>query len=870
MSVPTGVVALLFTDLVGSTKLLERLGDVAAEELRTAHFALLRHAVAEAGGEEVKSTGDGLMVAFASPVEAVGCAVAIQRAVEEQNRAHPDQALGVRVGVQVGEPVRTEGDYHGLAVNVAKRLCDRAAGGQILTTELVAGLVGPRGTFRFRSAGRLVLKGVARPVAAAAVEWKEAAPGEELAGPLPARRARPRPPGARGLRLVGRDQELAFLEAELERAAAGEFRCVLMVADPGVGKTRLGAELLARHPEVLGLFARAYPLGGTASFGLWAEALDRHLRGLAPEEVRELCGGFLDDLAALVRAVAAVRGSVPERQPARSGLLEALSITVANLARREPVVVVLDDVHWADASSWEALRYLADSVPDAPVLVLALARPAELAEQQSAAEVLLGLEQDELLSRLPLRLLDRRTTAELAEAVLGRPPPEALVDWLVERALGNPLFALGLLRALLAEGADLSAPALRSLPEALADRVLVRVKALDEPATDTLEALALLGSRVELADLVRLSGRPLDDLGSVLDALVRSRLVVEEERGAELAYEVAHPLVAETIYQSLGGARRRALHRRVGRALLASGRLGEAAPHFARSGDVGDPEAVDALREALAQAEGREAYREALTILSALVDLLPEGDERWVEVADAMSLEAVWVAEHRADVLAVVGARALRAIDAVLEASPERYPDPLRRAGVKFRLGVFLGWGTGEAEAAERHFWEALAAYREAGDTRRMLLAANELAWMRGLKGDLEALELGGAETLVEPGPPGRSGCPSRLWRRRPGARTGAAASRRRTRIGRRSSPSPGRPATSTASPTRCPCWLSPGPWRAGLPRRGRSSTRRRPSARLTGRRSSSSSRARSTGWLATSRPPLGASRRWRPRIPKG
>jgi hypothetical protein len=152
--------------------------------------------------------------------------------------------------------VRAEGDYHGIAVNVSKRLCDRAAGGQILTSELVAALVGPQGTFRFRSAGRLTLKGVARPVAAVAVEWGDA---EAVVAPPVSRRRPGRLPGARGPRLVGREQELAFLDAELRRATAGEFRCVLVAADPGMGKTRLAAELLPRHPEVAGLSARAYP-----------------------------------------------------------------------------------------------------------------------------------------------------------------------------------------------------------------------------------------------------------------------------------------------------------------------------------------------------------------------------------------------------------------------------------------------------------------------------------------------------------------------------------------------------------------------------------------------------------------------------------
>lgn len=246
-------------------------------------------------------------------------------------------------------------------------------------------------------------------------------------------------------------------------------------------------------------------------------------------------------------------------------LLESLAVVMANLAAREPLVVVLDDVHWADASSWDALRYLADSVADSPVLVLALARPAELGEQQVAAEVLLGLEQDDVLARFPLRLLDRQGIADLAEAVLGRSPPEPLVDWLTKRALGNSLFALGLLRALLAEGADLNAPTLLSLPESLAERVLARVKLLDDPVRDTLEVLALLGCRVDLGGLLGVTGLPLDALGPVIDTLVRDRLVVEEERGSEVAYEIAHPLIAEMIVQGISAARRRVLHSRVGR-----------------------------------------------------------------------------------------------------------------------------------------------------------------------------------------------------------------------------------------------------------------------------------------------------------------
>jgi adenylate cyclase len=122
-----GVVAILFTDLVGSTEVLDRLGDDAAEELRRTHFSLLRQAVADADGTEVKSLGDGLMVTFASPVQALSCAVAMQRAIADHNRSEPDRTLQVRVGLHAGDPVRHEDDVHGTAVVVAKRIVPRSA-----------------------------------------------------------------------------------------------------------------------------------------------------------------------------------------------------------------------------------------------------------------------------------------------------------------------------------------------------------------------------------------------------------------------------------------------------------------------------------------------------------------------------------------------------------------------------------------------------------------------------------------------------------------------------------------------------------------------------------------------------------------------
>jgi DNA-binding CsgD family transcriptional regulator len=394
---------------------------------------------------------------------------------------------------------------------------------------------------------------------------------------------------------------------------------------------------------------------------------------------------------------------------------------------------VLDDVHLADASSWEALQYLANNLAESRLLVVVAARPAELSEHELASRVLIGLDQEGFLTRLDLKPLDMEALSELTQAVVGQAPPPVLVDWLGQRSRGNPLFTIGLLRALEEEGADLTSPQLHRVPEALADRVTQRLKGLDEPARAVIEVLSVLGRRVELGELAELGTLTSEALGCVLEQLVRSGLVSEDERGAELTYEISHPLIQEAIYESIGRARRRPLHRRIGRAMLTAGRLGEAARHYAASAEPGDAEAVDALCDALRQAEGRAAYRESLTILGSIVNILAGDDQRWLRVADAITWKAEWVIDHRADAHALLGIEALRAIDKALAHSA----DSSRRAAVKLRLGTFLSWGTGELDEAERALLEAGGLFAAAGEQTQAMLARLELAFLAGMKGRL-------------------------------------------------------------------------------------------------------------------------------------
>jgi DNA-binding CsgD family transcriptional regulator len=546
--------------------------------------------------------------------------------------------------------------------------------------------------------------------------------------------------------LVGRDAEVAALDEQVALARAGAFRVVLVTGEPGIGKSRLVNELAERQRDsavVVG--SRAFELGMTYSLALWVEAFERLLGSAPTAEVRRLCGSSLRDLALVLRSARrALRSGPgqpdpgldhePGREPDPERLLRALTELLDNLSAGRLVIVVLDDVHNADASSWQALYHIARRLPDRPMLVLATARTADIARHPVAGQVLVGLEQDDVLARLGLQALTDESVAVLARAVLGADDvPPALLSWLAERARGYPLFVIGLLRALLEEGADLAQPRLSRVPESLAGRVALLVGRLDPPDRELLEVLAVIGGRVDPDGLARVLGRPPDRLGVPLERLTGSRLVGEYEAGHRLSYEIAHPLVQDAVYESIGGARRRTFHRLVGRALVASGNFGAAVPHFLRSADAGDPEAVDTLVRAVRQTEERNLHQETLPLLAALLDVLDADDQRWLDVLDAMTWRAEWVIDHLVENGAATAIAVMRRIERQLAASGDR----LREGFVQFRLASFLAIGAGQPAQAAAACRRAQELFAAGGHADLALLALNELGWIRYCAGDL-------------------------------------------------------------------------------------------------------------------------------------
>src|SRR5262245_3836201 len=212
-------VTLLFTDLAHSTALLHRVGDERAHRIRRARRQVLQEAIAGHGGGERKWLGDGLMATFPSVADAVRCAITMQ---QQARRPVAGERLGLRIGLNVGEALPDEDDYVGTAVVLARRLCEHARPGQILCSEVVVDLLRGRQAFRFAAVGALALKGFDDAVPAYEVAYEPEDVAARL-GQTP---------------FTGRTAELARLTQRLEDTRAGRGGVVLVMGEPGIGKTR--------------------------------------------------------------------------------------------------------------------------------------------------------------------------------------------------------------------------------------------------------------------------------------------------------------------------------------------------------------------------------------------------------------------------------------------------------------------------------------------------------------------------------------------------------------------------------------------------------------------------------------------------------
>jgi class 3 adenylate cyclase/tetratricopeptide (TPR) repeat protein len=758
-------VTILITDLVGSTGMASRLGPAAAEELRQEHFSVLRSAIGDTEGREVKNTGDGLMLAFSSPSQAVDCAVAMQQQLELRN-ADATEQITVRIGIGAGEATHEDGDYFGMPPTEAARLCDAAAGGQILTSALVQMMAAGRHGEAFRGVGELELKGLPSPYQAFEVTW-EPAQRDTIPLPQPLR-------GVPPIGYVGRQGEREALEGLWAEARDGSRRLVLLSGEPGIGKTRLSTHTaLTCHGEgAMVLFGRCSEELG-APYQPWIEALSHYVEH-GPDDVLaghvERRGGELTrlvpGLARRVESVPEPRGSDPETE--RYLLFGAVLGMLEDAAADGPVVLILDDLHWADAQSLALLRHVVAGSGGLRLLVLGTFRDSELDRHHPLTDALAALRREEGVERLSLTGLEAGDVVAIMEAAAGHDMDEtglALGREIATETDGNPFFVAELLRHLSESGVlaqrddgrwELKGPLSEiGMPQSVREVVGRRVERLGDKTHGVLTVAAVIGREFDVELLERVAREDEEELLDLLEEAVESSLLVES--GAHPGrFMFAHALINHTLYEEHGVTRRARLHLRIAEALEdicgsddPGPRLAELAHHWSAATASIDPsKAMDYSRRAAERALEELAPDEALKWFSNALELEDQradsdkGDRCDILIGLGQAQRQSGQAEYRDTLLEA--ARLARELDdgdrlaraalansrgytsevgivdddrvAGLRAAVERVPaaDP-RSPRLRSLLGMELAYG-GELDERRSLTDEALAAAREQGD----------------------------------------------------------------------------------------------------------------------------------------------------------
>jgi DNA-binding SARP family transcriptional activator len=394
-----------------------------------------------------------------------------------------------------------------------------------------------------------------------------AADAAALAAPRSAARASAGGPPSVG-RLVGRDAELRQAVAALDEARTGT-RVVLVEGEPGIGKTRLVEEVAAQAAErgAAVYWGRAFEGGATPAFWPWLPPL----RSLVAR-----FGGlvaFAPELASLVDPDGDEATEAAPGGRTRFRLFEAVADLIADAAAAQPLVLVLDDLQWADAPSLELLTFVVGQLADAPVLLACTVRELEVGRNDAVIDTLAKLSRVHATRRILLRGLSYPATAKLVEAASGREVAPEIVASIQERADGNPFFATELARLAVHEGDQGEVPAAVApggdVPSGVRDVVRRRIALLPEATVGLLQVAAVVGRDVDLDLLVQASGDPADAVLDGIDPAVVHRLLtpVPDRPGT---YRFAHALVREVVIDDVSALRRARMHLRVADALEAT------------------------------------------------------------------------------------------------------------------------------------------------------------------------------------------------------------------------------------------------------------------------------------------------------------
>ncbi|MGH2407603.1 MAG: AAA family ATPase [Candidatus Limnocylindrales bacterium] len=568
------VVTIVFCDVAGSTELGERLDPETLRTVMGRYFEVARRTLERHGGTVEKFIGDAVMAVFGIPVLHEDDALRALRGADDLRSAvvrlgrdlEADLGIGltVRIGIATGEVVaegatRAESFATGEAVNVAARLEQAAEPGEILVDEATVDLA--RDAIDATVLAPLALRGKSTPVTAFRLEQVRAdAPGRIRHFDAP---------------LVGRDRERRLLREAFDRALAdGAGQLFTILGSAGVGKSRLVREVLSElAAEARVARGRCLPYGEGITYWPVAE-LVRDLAGITDadgqaEAVARLVGlvqGGDAEREVIVAPVAGAIGLGP--QASREAIARGLRRLLEQLAQRQPLVVVFDDVHWGEAVFLDLVEELVDGAREAPILVICMARP-ELLEQRPTWS---GGKMN--ATTILLEPLAGDDCDGLVAGLLGASAPEALLQRVREASEGNPLFVEELVAMLTEDGVVRRGPTgweivgdidRHSVPPSISALIAARLDRLGTGERTTIERASVAGRVFWRGALDELSpDADVDAVAGYLMTLVRKELIRPDRSSfvADDAYRFRHLLVRDAAYQSLPKEARAELHER--------------------------------------------------------------------------------------------------------------------------------------------------------------------------------------------------------------------------------------------------------------------------------------------------------------------
>jgi predicted ATPase len=551
-----------------------------------------------------------------------------------------------RVGINTGEVVvrsiqtgagQVEYTPIGHTTNLASRMQTAAPVGSIAVSEATRRPC--KGYFILKPLGATRVKGVSEPVNVYEVTGL---------GPL---RTRLQRSAGRGLtKFVGRDREMEALKHAAEQARSGRGQIVAAMAEPGVGKSRLFFEFKATSQSgwmVLETFSVSH---GKASaylpliemlrnyFDISGTDDERKRREKVAGRIAILDRSLEDTLPYLFSLLGIVEGDDPlaqmDGQIKKRRTLDAIKRILLRESLNQPLMVIFEDLHWIDGETQEFLNLFADSIGSAKILLLVNYRPEYRHEWGSRTHY----------TQLSLDPLGSESAVEMLSALLGDAPDlQPLKRLIVERTEGNPFFMEETVQGLLDEGALTRNGAVRltkslnelKIPPTVQAILAARIDRLPAEQKELLQTLAVLGREFPFGLIRRVVQRSDDELDRMLADLQLAEFIYEQPAFPEVEYTFKHALTQEVAYNSLLIERRKQLHERAGEVLesMFAGQLedhlDELAHHYSRSDNVS--KAVEYLGRAGQQAMQRSAYAEAISSLSAAIDLLqklPDSPER--------------------------------------------------------------------------------------------------------------------------------------------------------------------------------------------------------------------------------------------------